>query len=87
MIHELKTYPKYFSRIVSGEKTFEVRKKDRDFENGDILKLMEYNPDTNEFTGQVVDVKVTYLISGGQFGIEPDYCVMAIKVVTLVYLR
>ena len=85
MIHELKTWPKYFERIVSGEKTFEIRKRDRNFETGDQLKLLEYDPDKEEYTNRMIDVKVTYLLPGGQFGIESDYCVMAIKVISMVY--
>lgn len=31
MDHELKIYPKYFDAILSGEKTFEIRRNDRGF--------------------------------------------------------
>ena len=31
MIHELKIYPEYFKAVISGEKTFEIRKNDRPF--------------------------------------------------------
>ena len=39
MEHELKIYPKYFEDVISGKKTFEVRKNDRKFNIGDILIL------------------------------------------------
>jgi len=80
MIHELKTWPKYFARIFTGEKTFEVRKADRDFQINDLLKLLEWDPDTQEFTGNILLVRVTYVLPGGQFGIYGDYVVMSIKV-------
>ncbi|MPN35294.1 hypothetical protein SDC9_182791 [bioreactor metagenome] len=35
--HKLKTLPKYFDKIVSGSKTFEVRRDDRPFTEGDSL--------------------------------------------------
>jgi len=37
--HELKIEPAYFERIVSGQKRFEIRKDDRDFQVGDWIKL------------------------------------------------
>ena len=80
MVHDLKTWPVYFRRVFSGDKTFEVRKDDRDFQIGDFLNLKEYNPDTNEYTGKSVSVYITYILRGGGFGIETGYCVMAIKV-------
>lgn len=43
MIHDLKTAPVYFERVVSGEKTFEVRKDDRGFQSGDTLILREWD--------------------------------------------
>lgn len=39
MKHELKIWPKYYCRVRSGEKTFEVRDNDRDFQRGDIVVL------------------------------------------------
>ena len=32
--HDLKTWPEYFAEIANGNKTFELRKNDRDFESG-----------------------------------------------------
>jgi hypothetical protein len=43
-VHELKTWPAYFERLLSGEKTFEVRKDDRGFQAGDELLLREFDP-------------------------------------------
>jgi len=41
MIHQLKIERQYFQQIILGEKTFEVRKNDRDFHVGDYLGLNE----------------------------------------------
>jgi hypothetical protein len=38
-IHELKCVEPYFTDIITGMKSFEVRKNDRDFQVGDILHL------------------------------------------------
>ena len=61
MIHELKTWPKYFWAVVNHDKTFEVRKNDRNFHVGDRLDLLEYDPDTDMYTGLAVLVYVTYI--------------------------
>ena len=42
MIHELKILPQYFADVISGNKTFEIRKFDRPFHKGDLLALNEY---------------------------------------------
>lgn len=44
MIHELKISPEYFDAVAQDIKPFEVRKNDRDFKVGDILKLSEFIP-------------------------------------------
>lgn len=39
--HILKTVEPYFSAVLSGEKTFEVRRNDRAFQKGDVLVLLD----------------------------------------------
>lgn len=77
--HELKTWPVYFRRVCAGDKTFEVRKSDRDFQIGDFLTLKEYDPYKGEYTGKEVSAYITYILHGGAFGIQDGYCVMSIK--------
>jgi ASC-1-like (ASCH) protein len=77
--HYLKTWPEYLERVWSGQKTFELRKNDRDFQVGDRLILQGYDPHMNAMCGTDCIVKVVYILHGGQFGIEPGYCVMSIK--------
>lgn len=44
--HELKVVPPYFDALVSGSKTFEVRKNDRAYQAGDVLRLREWHVGT-----------------------------------------
>lgn len=44
--HRLKTWPQFFEAIMNKEKTFELRRNDREYEVGDILILCEFNPCT-----------------------------------------
>lgn len=42
--HLLKVVPPYFDSLVAGSKTFEVRKNDRAYQRGDVLRLREWHP-------------------------------------------
>ncbi|PYG88486.1 ParB family chromosome partitioning protein [Ruminiclostridium sufflavum DSM 19573] len=77
--HKLKIYPEQFEAVRRGIKTFEYRLNDRGYKNGDILRLFEYSPKEEESTGQFIDVKVIYLLEGGNFGIPENYVIMSIK--------
>lgn len=82
MTHELKTYPNYFDAVVRGEKTFEVRRDDRGFQKGDILRLVRHDGvlyRRSEEYGYEYFAEITYVLTGGQFGIEPGYVVMGLK--------
>ncbi len=79
MIHELKTWNEYFEEMFIGNKTFEIRKNDRDFKKGDILILKEWNPKTEKYTGREIAKNVTYLLDGGIFGLEKGFVAMAIQ--------
>lgn len=80
-IHELKTWPDYFQAVWDGTKTFEVRKNDRGFQPNDRLLLKEWDPDSASFTDRSIMVLVPYVLQGGQFGVEPGWCVLSITVV------
>lgn len=63
--HSLKITSKHFEEVLSGRKTFEIRKNDRDFKVGDVVKLNEYlgKSDANEdvYSGRFVRVFITYI--------------------------
>lgn len=78
MIHNLKTWPRYYQRMIAKEKGFEVRKNDRDFQTGDQLILQEFDPVENKYTGDDRMFDVTYILHGGSFGIDPEFVVMSV---------
>jgi ASC-1-like (ASCH) protein len=83
-LHELKTWPEYFQAVARGDKTFEVRKNDRDFRVGDELLLKEYQPsyaclDREYYTGRVLHRYVSYVLHGGNFGIEEGYVILGLQ--------
>ena len=74
-IHELKIAPHFFDQVRYGNKRFELRKNDRDFGVGDILRLKEW--DGEKFTGEEIDVSVRFILH--QYpGLERGYCIMSI---------
>lgn len=44
IVHRLKSWPRFFEAVRSGEKTFEYRINDRGFQKGDIIVLCEWDP-------------------------------------------
>lgn len=86
MKHELKTWPEFFEKVLSGEKRFEVRHNDRNFQVGDELILHEWMPGAlvngksvgGEYTGRKAYFHVTYVMSGYNWGIRKDFVIMSI---------
>ena len=73
-VHHIKLGASFFEEVERGEKTFELRKNDRDYKKGDILEMMEFKDGKN--TGRTVRVLVTYILT--EFtGLEEGYCIMA----------
>ena len=79
MIHELKLNEEFFGDVLTGNKTFEVRRNDRDYKVGDYLKLMSYDPKKQEYTGGEAKRKITYILQGGQYGIEKGFVVIGMQ--------
>jgi hypothetical protein len=84
--HILKTLPDYWDAIERGEKPFEVRRDDRGFQKGDVLVLRRLTKNVGEkwvpeYRDGYRDLhrKITYVLTGGQFGIEPGFVVMGLK--------
>lgn len=81
MIHKLKTIQPYFNEVKEGKKTFELRKNDRGFKQGDLLILEEFDPELGYdagYTGKAFVVRVEYLLEGFD-GIEEGYCILGVK--------
>ena len=81
MLHVLKCWPAHFDAVKRGVKKVEVRKDDRGYEVGDILRLLEYNPETESYTNsdRAKEVEVTHIVRGGQFGLAEGHVAMSIK--------
>jgi hypothetical protein len=60
----------------AGNKPFDVRENDRNFQVGDMLLLHEVEPENEHDTGQIITRWVSYVLQGGAFGIQPNWCVL-----------
>lgn len=70
-IHK-KVWSEYFSRLLSGEKTFEVRLADWDCNEGDTLVLEEINKETGEYTGRSLRKKVGFVLKTKGMSLFPQ---------------
>ena len=77
--HKLKILPKYFEKVITEEKTFELRKDDRGFRVDDLIELQEYN---KEYTGRSIIARITYKLNGGDYGLEIGYCILGIQLIS-----
>lgn len=75
IIHKLKLQQPFFDDVYFNEKNFEVRKDDRDFKIGDILKFVEYPSEKPKFFLR----QIIYILRGGDFGIKRGYVVLGLK--------
>lgn len=75
-IHELKILPEYYDAVRCGDKRFEIRKNDRDYHKGDILRLKEW--DGEKYTGEELDALVRYVLYDWTGGLQDGYCIMSI---------
>lgn len=61
--HELKIWPEHFEPTIEGVKKAELRKNDRDFRENQMIKLREWDPGTEEYTGRCAYAKITHVTS------------------------
>lgn len=72
--HELKTWPDFFAAVRSGAKRFELRKNDRDFREGDSVRLREWSPSDASYTGREIVAKIGYLTDWPGSLVEGHVC-------------
>jgi hypothetical protein len=79
-VHELKTWKPIFQVMKSGEKSFDMRKNDRNFQVGDELILNEYDNEKGEYTGDHIHALITWILpSDNPYHNLGDKVVMSLK--------
>lgn len=70
-----KILPEYYDAVVSGSKTFELRKDEDDIQVGDIIVLQEW--DGSKYTGRIVNMLVKYVLRNiPEYGLLRGYCII-----------
>jgi hypothetical protein len=77
--HDLKCWPPFFSEILAGSKSFELRKNDRDYRCGDTLLLREWEPNEETYTGRELRVEVNYILNKSIFGLQDGFCILGFR--------
>jgi hypothetical protein len=84
--HRLKCWPEFFGAILAGTKTHDLRRADdRNFQIDDLVRLQEFNPDTEAYTGRELTVRITYITSAkmpcalSEEALHPDFCILSIQ--------
>ena len=88
MQHELKTDPDVFDLVESGEKTFEIRWNDRNFQTGDyiLLKKTKYSGvemiegKPLEYTGDNILLKAKHVMHGPVYGLSAGWVIISIEI-------
>lgn len=74
-VHLCKTYPRYYDEVDNGNKTFELRQNDKDYQKGDevILQKLKYDEETisNYVTGAEIRILITHVLS--HFGLKEGW--------------
>lgn len=83
--HVLKSWPDFFGPQERMEKTCDLRKNDRRFKVGDILRICEFDDRRGDFTGRMIERRVTHILEGvGPGAITPllglarGYCILSL---------
>ena len=80
MMHRLKTDLEVYALVRSGRKTFEFRRDDRAFAEGDKVILVPWDPATGSavFDQGSVVADVGFVLRGPSYGLPDGYCVFSL---------
>ncbi len=74
-VHDVKLGTTFFDDVKTGRKTFELRKNDRGYKEGDTIVLHEYKDGTT--TGRTITKKIVYILEDFT-GLEDGYCILGL---------
>lgn len=78
MVHELKILPEYFEQVKNGNKTFEIRKDDRNYDTLDYLYLREYWK--GRYTGRETMKQITYVLRDIEdYGLKKGFVLLSMR--------
>lgn len=93
-LHELKIKHNYLLDIARGIKTFELRKNDRDYQVGDLIRFIDVSGKqdqilvpsnvqirkTDYYINENTLYRIVYILKDvPEYGLDKDYCILGIK--------
>lgn len=89
MIHKVKSWTPFFQAFKGGSKKHDMRDmKDRKYSVGDMLILQEYDPFKGQYTGDELEMRITYITSRdtpcafSSAALDRDYCILSLEEIT-----
>lgn len=83
--HKVKSWSHFYDAIKEGRKLHDLRKMDREYNVGDILVLQRYDNIKGNYTGEELEVEVTYITSNktpcafSSSALDRDYAILSLK--------
>lgn len=74
-VHDVKLGTTFFDDVKTGRKTFELRKNDRGYKEGDTIVMHERKDGTT--TGRTIEKKIVYMLEDFT-GLEDGYCILGL---------
>lgn len=83
-IHDLKIDKKFYHDVLHGQKRFEIRKNDREYQVNDLLVLRAYDQEARQYYDQEQHapmlLRVTYMLADYECrGLRDGYVAMGIE--------
>lgn len=60
--HVMKCYHRWFEPLWNKTKPFEIRLDDRNYQVGDTVKILDYDPIRNECSGIFIEAEISYIL-------------------------
>ncbi len=79
MNHELKILEKFHNLLWTWEKTFEIRKNDRNFQEWDTVTFKIIEEDSWLLHNSILKLQITNLFQDKWFWLEDWYCILSFK--------
>lgn len=84
-LHTVRSWAHFFDAIKAGKKTHDLRKDDRNYKVGDVLRLERYDNIDGLYTGESLLVDVTYITNRdapcafSSSVVQPGYAILSIQ--------
>ena len=86
MIHQVKCEHQFFEDVIRGNKLFEVRKNDRNYQVGDYLAMNELTEDKTGYTRRSAMFVIDYVLKYENIplALSYDYVVLGLRPCTVI---